>query len=1005
MFGQLVKRYISPIIWSFVLVVVPSFACAATISGLKANATAVGRYEKYELTFNLADVTPSDYNPFRWETTADSLSPAGVNVRAEIITPSGTTKTVWGFYDVDYQWLGVSVRYPDKGRLVPVSSPHWHIRYAPVELGTHRITVKVTDAGGTTTSSQLTFNCIESGKKGFVRVSQDKTRFVYSDGSPYVPFGTMAPYGVASVDSTVAKMKANGMNFLRRWLVNRDEDDIHRNLEGWSPFTGDSTVYRSGKRSAVKTVSGTGTIVDQSYVACKGDTYYKAFAYFKTSSSFNGTVAVSVVEARTDGANVTRTGNAIGPGQNWAYSQVVFKTAPNAEILHFKPQVLSGSSGTVWIDDVGLYECDSSGNVVVDANYLFNPSFEEWTPIQLRMLPLARFEYLLQQCEANDILVQPTIFDYRLWNKSSPTGFYASYFGDWWTDAASIAQQERVLRYLVARFAHYRSLFAWELTNEMDASYTDIRGNWIRGRANFIRSGDPASHPITNSYWSSPADYEYAQMPEIDLGQVHYYINTEERTTGQGYPSWWNLSDGMSIETNPSNVASGSKALKATANGNTISDSATVYCQPGKSYTLKYRIKTSGVSGQASVIVRFYGGSSPGSTITLTDSGTANYTLRSQTFTTGSTADSMEIILQLTGSSGTAWWDDIELIDNSTGLSALYNGGFESPLFGDDEFEWAVYNTLRTRERYAAGANGVDKAWASGEWGLMGANADLSAWANPKDTTKPRHDSTGIHVHNCIWAQLMASAAMNTPTYWWVWEYIIPYDLYSAWKGATSFAKVLPFYDRGQTVSTDAGIAAVIATSSDPRIRILGQKKSSTGYFWIQNKEHTWSRVIREGLQPTPTSATVTIPGFENGSYRVDWYDSYTGSLVKTETRSVAGGNLQLSVSSLTTDIAAVVRRTDASASKPEITLSLSTDKATASPSEVVTYTLSYRNVGSGDAANVTVTLPIPAGTTYVEGSASGGGTYDPATNSVKWIIQSLAPDAAGQCTARVRIN
>jgi len=991
-------------VWISVIVLLPSIGRAATITSLNANTDTVGRYEKYEITFNLSGVTPADFNPFRPETTGDSLSPAGVDVRAEVVTPSGAVEKVWGYYDVDFAYLGNAVRYPKNERMVPVSSPHWHVRYAPTQTGIHTITVKVTDAGGTSSSPQLTFACVESGKKGFITVSADGSRLVYSDGSPFVPFGTMVPYGTEKVAPAMAAMKANGLNFVRKWLVNRDKDDIFREFEGWGPYAGDTSVYRSGKRSATRTVSGSGTLVDQSFIGCKADTYYKAFAYLKTSSSFDGQAAVNLVEARTDGSSITRTGNGIGAGQNWAYSEVFFKTAGNAEMIHFKPRILSGSTGTVWIDDVGLYECDSSGRITVDFNMVFNPSFEVWTPAQLRMIPLARFEYLAQMCEANDILVQPVFFDYRLWQKGDPTGFYSEFFGDWWTDSASIAQQERAIRYVVARFGHYRSILAWEFTNEMDSSYTDARGSWIAGRANLIRAGDPHHHLITNSLWNSPGDYEYAQMKELDLNQVHHYLNTEEDPFAQGVPSWWDISSGMVIDTNPANAASGSRSLKAVANGATISEVANVYCKPGRSYTLRYKVKTSGVTGQASVILRFHGGTSPGSTVSLSNTGTSGYTARTQTFTTGSTAVNFTIELQLTGSSGTAWWDDVEVIDSVTGRSVLYNGGFESPRFGDDEFEWAVYNTIRSRETCEAGPNGTSKPWGSGEFGLMGAKWDLSYWARYNDTTKPRHDSTGIHVHNCIWAQLMASAALNTPTYWWMSEYILPYDLYGVWKGAASFAAALPFYDRRQAVSTDRCAADVLASSSNARIRLLGQKGAASGYFWIQNRENTWSRVVREGLTPTAASATLTIPGFEDGSYAVSWYDAYTGELVRTETKTVVGGMLGISVSSLSTDTAAIVARIQAH-TQPQVNLALAADKAIAVPSEVVTYTLTYSNAGTGDAINVEITLPIPANTAFVSGSASSGGTYDSAANAVRWVMPVLAPGASGQCSVKVMVR
>lgn len=1005
-FVNLVLRWLlMPIIAAILL---PAAGSAAAITTPTANKTTVGKYDLYELTFNLTDVSPSDYNPFRPDTTADSLSPAGVDVWAEVTTPSGTVKKVWGYWDIDYTYLGNCTKATQElhDRFVPTSAPHWHVRYAPMEVGSYKVTVKATDQSGTTSSSELSFVCVDSNLKGFVKVSADGSRLVYSDGSPFIQFGTMLPYGTQYVGPAMDLMKSNGMNFIRKWLVNRELDDIHRDLEGWASYTADTSTFRTGLRSASKVITGTGTLVDQSFIGCKPSTYYKAYVYFKTSSTFNGSVAVNVNEDGTNVSQVSRTGNSVsGPNQNWVLSQVVFKTGSVAEMLHFKPKIVSGSAGTVWTDDAGLYECDSSGNTIVDYNMVFNPSFESWTPARLRTIPLARMEYALQKAQDDGVMVQACIFDYRLWNASNPTGFYTPYYGDWFTSVSSIAQQERVLRYLIARFGSYRSLFAWELTNEMDSSYTDTRGSWIAGRASMIHGGDPYGHPVTNSYWGSPADSQYGQISALDINQVHYYLDTEEYTSTRGYPSWWNLPSGMVVDTNPANAASGNCSLKATANGNTISVSPGIYCKPNRSFTLRYKVKTSGVSGQASVLIQFYGGSSPGANITLNNTGTSSgYTQRTQTFTTGSTCSNYEIVVQLTGSSGTAWFDDFELVDNTTGRQAMTDGGLESPLLGEDEFDWAVYNTVNTRQRYNSGPDGADKVWVSGESGLMGANYNLSNWAVVGDTTKPRHDSSGLHLHNEIWAQLVVSGALNTPTYWWVDEYIRPRGLYGVWKGPTTFASNLPFYSGGQGVSTDPCVSDVKVTVSDPKLRLAGQKNATKGYFWIQNKDNTWAKVIRDGVNPSAVTGTISIPGFTDGVYSLSWYDTNTGQVVRTETRSTTAGALTLSVSSLTTDTAVIVQSVGA-ASSPATDSTLAVDKPMATPGETITYTVTYTNKGSGDATNVTVTLPIPASTTYTSGSASDGGTYNALTNSVKWVIPTLAAGASGKCTAQAKVN
>ncbi len=81
----------------------------------------------------------------------------------------------------------------------------------------------------------------------------------------------------------------------------------------------------------------------------------------------------------------------------------------------------------------------------------------------------------------------------------------------------------------------------------------------------------------------------------------------------------------------------------------------------------------------------------------------------------------------------------------------------------------------------------------------------------------------------------------------------------------------------------------------------------------------------------------------------------------------------------------------------PIITLSKSADVTTAIPGDTITYTLTYGNTGPGDATNLVITDTIPANTTLVPGSISGGGT-----ESGGIITWNLGPLLAGQINRTV---
>ena len=61
-------------------------------------------------------------------------------------------------------------------------------------------------------------------------------------------------------------------------------------------------------------------------------------------------------------------------------------------------------------------------------------------------------------------------------------------------------------------------------------------------------------------------------------------------------------------------------------------------------------------------------------------------------------------------------------------------------------------------------------------------------------------------------------------------------------------------------------------------------------------------------------------------------------------------------------------------------------------PGDELTYTVHYANRRGATVANAVLSMPIPAGTSYV--SASAGGVYT--GSAVQWSLGSLANGASG---------
>ena len=83
---------------------------------------------------------------------------------------------------------------------------------------------------------------------------------------------------------------------------------------------------------------------------------------------------------------------------------------------------------------------------------------------------------------------------------------------------------------------------------------------------------------------------------------------------------------------------------------------------------------------------------------------------------------------------------------------------------------------------------------------------------------------------------------------------------------------------------------------------------------------------------------------------------------------------------------------------QPVLTLTKSVNFLHAIPGETVCYTLNYSNTGA-IANNVMITDTLPAGFSYVSGSASGAVSYDAASRTLTWKLGSLIPVDTGELT------
>ncbi|MGE5294084.1 MAG: hypothetical protein ACM3VT_04595, partial [Solirubrobacterales bacterium] len=204
----------------------------------------------------------------------------------------------------------------------------------------------------------------------------------------------------------------------------------------------------------------------------------------------------------------------------------------------------------------------------------------------------------------------------------------------------------------------------------------------------------------------------------------------------------------------------------------------------------------------------------------------------------------------------------------------------------DDDFKDEVESILRQSRWLREQA--PNKPALIGEFGLATAQWGQSPYM--------RQDRQGVHFHNCLWASAL-SGCSGTALFWW-WELLDQQNAYRHYKPlATFLADFRP-----------AGLQQTTATTSEPRLRIIGQQGRDRAYLWLVDRQATWWNLVVE-KQPLSSidSATLALDGLTPGRYTILWWDTHEGADVGRQTIATDTGHVQLPVPRFIQDLACKV--------------------------------------------------------------------------------------------------
>lgn len=102
---------------------------------------------------------------------------------------------------------------------------------------------------------------------------------------------------------------------------------------------------------------------------------------------------------------------------------------------------------------------------------------------------------------------------------------------EWFTNEAARKAYRNRLRYIVARWGYSPHVLAWEFGNEFEGwpgmQIPELR-TWTAEMGDELRKLDPFRHLITTSFWGGTGYPEIWDLPQIDVVQTHFYLNSNE---------------------------------------------------------------------------------------------------------------------------------------------------------------------------------------------------------------------------------------------------------------------------------------------------------------------------------------------------------------------------------------------------------------------------------------------------------------------------------------------
>ena len=222
-----------PTFKQFYRIAITLLACSGTLTACAAPATITANKTSAALTLLSAPPQQWARVEYRLEAApldgANAYDPDQIAVDVQISAPSGVKSSVPLFWYVGYgRSLGTTDDGKPEEKITPdaAQSGQWRLRWTPREKGAHSLAISIKRGDEVQTLAPMTLDVrAKAAARGFVRVEPTQKRFFQTDdGKPLALLGMNACWpgkrGTYDYDDWIGGMGRNGMNYTRLWQGN-----------------------------------------------------------------------------------------------------------------------------------------------------------------------------------------------------------------------------------------------------------------------------------------------------------------------------------------------------------------------------------------------------------------------------------------------------------------------------------------------------------------------------------------------------------------------------------------------------------------------------------------------------------------------------------------------------------------------------------------------------------------------------------------------------------------